>query len=82
MYEVVFTQRAGRDFKSVDREMQNRITTRLNEYSKEPLKYARKLINPKIGTYRFRIGDYRVVFDIEGSDLVILRVGHRSEIYK
>ena len=82
MYEVIFTQRAERDFKSIDREMQNRITTRLKEYSKEPLKYARKLINPKIGTYRFRIGDYRVVFDIEGSDLVILRVGHRSEIYK
>ncbi|MFZ6016134.1 MAG: type II toxin-antitoxin system RelE family toxin [Nitrospirota bacterium] len=26
--------------------------------------------------------DYRVIFDIEGKDIVILRVGHRKEIYK
>ena len=38
--------------------------------------------DPKIGTYRFRMGNYRVIFDIEGKDIVILRVGHRREIYK
>ncbi len=37
---------------------------------------------PKIGTYRFRIGDYRVIFDIYGEDIVILRIGHRRSIYK
>lgn len=35
-----------------------------------------------LGSYRFRIGDYRVVFDLEGDQIVILRVGHRREIYK
>jgi mRNA interferase RelE/StbE len=40
------------------------------------------LIDPKLGTYRFRIGDYRVIFDIEGKDIVVLRVGHRRDIYK
>jgi len=55
---------------------------KLAEYSKEPLEYARKLVNPKIGTYRFRIGDYRAIFDIEGEDIVILRIGHRKDIYK
>ena len=29
-----------------------------------------------------RIGDYRVIFDIEGNDIVVLRAGHRKEIYK
>ncbi|WP_121990726.1 type II toxin-antitoxin system RelE/ParE family toxin [Nitrospira lenta] len=28
------------------------------------------------------MGDYRVVFDLEGGQVVILRVGHRREIYK
>jgi mRNA-degrading endonuclease RelE of RelBE toxin-antitoxin system len=28
------------------------------------------------------IGDYRVIFDIEGNELVVLRVGHRPEIYR
>jgi mRNA interferase RelE/StbE len=36
----------------------------------------------KIGAYRFRIGDYRVVFDIDDNNVVILRIGHRKSIYK
>lgn len=29
-----------------------------------------------------RIGDYRVIFDLEGDEIVILRVGHRMAIYR
>lgn len=50
--------------------------------SKNPLKHAQKLINPKIGEYRFRIGDYRVIFDIDFENIVILRIGHRKKLYK
>lgn len=51
-------------------------------YEQDPLRYAKKLTDPELGSYRFRIGDYRVVFDLIGEDIVILRVGHRSQIYK
>ncbi|HYN43347.1 MAG TPA: type II toxin-antitoxin system RelE/ParE family toxin [Thermoanaerobaculia bacterium] len=40
------------------------------------------LTQPALGTCRYRVGDYRVIFDIAGSDLVILRAGHRSSIYR
>ena len=46
------------------------------------MKYASKLTDPSLGTYRFRIGDYRVIFDIEGEEIVVLRVGHRKDIYR
>lgn len=36
----------------------------------------------QLGSYRFRIGDYRVIFDIENDKIIILRVGHRAKIYK
>ena len=34
--------------------------------------------------YRFRVGDYRIIFDIEKSKLMILimQIGHRKNIYK
>jgi mRNA interferase RelE/StbE len=82
MYKIVFTRRALKDLENIDKEMQNRIATKLKEYGKEPLKYARKLTSPKIGTYRFRIGDYRVIFDIDHENIMILRIGHRNSIYK
>ncbi|NUN98684.1 MAG: type II toxin-antitoxin system RelE/ParE family toxin [Candidatus Omnitrophica bacterium] len=47
-----------------------------------PLKHARKLSNSSIGTYRYRIGNYRVIFDLADRDVVVLRVGHRREIYR
>ena len=43
---------------------------------------ASKLIDETLGQYRYRIGDYRVIFDIHGQNIVILRVGHRREIYR
>ena len=35
-----------------------------------------------LGSYRFRVGDYRIIFDIEEKDIIVLRVGHRRELYK
>jgi len=82
MYRVVLTQRALRDLENIDKKTQNRIAARLKEYAQAPFKYARKLINPHIGTYRFRIGDYRVIFDVDDETIVILRIGHRQSIYR
>jgi mRNA-degrading endonuclease RelE of RelBE toxin-antitoxin system len=41
-----------------------------------------KLTDPLVGRYRFRTGDYRVVFDIVEETLQILAVGHRKDIYR
>ncbi|KYK35320.1 MAG: type II toxin-antitoxin system RelE/ParE family toxin [Theionarchaea archaeon] len=82
MYRILLTRRALKDLESIDKKTQNRIATKLKEYAQEPLKHARKLINPDIGTYRFRIGDYRVIFDAADETIVILRIGHRQNIYR
>lgn len=62
--------------------VKDRVGKTLLRYSEEPLKFAEKLSDPILGEYRFRIGDYRVIFDIEENEIIILRVGHRREIYK
>jgi len=81
-YRLVYTRRAERDIKKLESDTKDRIGKALLRYSEEPLKYAEKLSGPILGEYRFRIGDYRVIFDIEGNEIVVLRVGHRREIYK
>jgi len=82
MFRVLLTQRAAKDFRRLDKRIQKRIAAKIKELSRTPREHALKLTNSKIGTYRFRIGDYRVVFDLDGENLVILRIGHRKEIYK
>ena len=81
MHNILFTDKSIKDLEKIDLETQKRIILKLKEYSKEPLRYARKLANIKIGSYRFRIGDYRVIFDIDSNNIVILRIGHRKNIY-
>ena len=81
-YDLVYTQRAIRDVEKPDPKIKKRLGKILFRYKEEPLRYAEKLSDSKLGTYRFRIGDYRIIFDIEDNEIVVLRVGHRKEIYK
>lgn len=81
-YELVYTRRAERDIEKLEPNVKDRIGKALLRYSEEPLKFAEKLSDPILGEYRFRIGDYRVIFDLQGNEIVPLRVGHRREIYR
>jgi mRNA interferase RelE/StbE len=82
IYRLVYTYRAEKDIKNIDPSVKRQIEKAILKLQGNPLEYSEKLTDPKIGTYRFRTGDYRVIFDIEGRDVVILRIGHRKEIYK
>lgn len=81
-YELVYTKRAVGDIERLDSQVRKRIGKTLLRYKEDPFKYAERLTDSNLGTYRFRIGDYRIIFDVEDSDIVVLRVGHRKEIYK
>jgi len=81
-YRLVYTQKAVRDIDRLAAGVKKRIGTTLLRFKDNPLQYAERLTDPELGGYRFRIGDYRVIFDIEGNDIVVLRAGHRKEIYK
>lgn len=81
-YRLVYTQRALKDIKNFDPQVRQRIGQLLKRLENDPLKFARKLTDPKIGSYRFRVGEYRAVFDVEGEEVVVLRIGHRRDIYR
>ena len=81
-YELIYTRRAENDIRKLEAAVRERIGKTLLRYREDPLKYAGKLSNPILGEYRFRIGDYRVIFDMTENVIIILRVGHRREIYK
>ena len=81
-YSLVYTQRAVKDIQGLEEKIKNRIAKTLLKYSEDPFTHAEKLTNSRLGNYRFRIGDYRVIFDLEEYDISVLRVGHRKDIYR
>lgn len=84
MYSYEFTRQATKDLRKLPKNVQKTIVKKLDYFinSAEPLQFATYLINSEIGQYRFRIGDYRVIFDLENEILIILTLGHRKEIYR
>ena len=80
--EIAFTPSAWRSWKKLPAKTRVRLQEKLLLYSKDPLQYAIKLKESKIGDFRFRIGDYRIVFDLQPDRLIVLAVGDRKEIYK
>lgn len=81
-YTPVYTRTAVNDIQKLDTVAKKKIKKKIEHYSKKPLHYARKLVDSRIGTYRWRVGNHRVVFDIDQKNIVVLRIGHRREIYK
>ncbi|MBP9670314.1 type II toxin-antitoxin system RelE/ParE family toxin [Candidatus Woesebacteria bacterium] len=81
-YSLLYTKTAVKDIKKLDIVAQKRLKKKLELLASDPLHYSKKLVHSDLGTYRYRVGDYRIVFDLEGKEIIILRVGHRREIYK
>lgn len=81
-YKLIYTKIAFKDIQKLDTVTKKRLKAKLENYSKDPFKYSKKLVHSSIGSYRWRIGNYRVVFDVSGNNIIILRIGHRREIYK
>lgn len=81
-YRLIYTHRAIKDIDALGANVKQRIGKTLRRYEQNPLAHAEPLKQSELGSYRFRIGDYRVVFDLEGPEIVVLRVGHRRDIYK
>ncbi len=81
-YRLVYTQRATKDISKLPAEIKQRIKKALEKYVENPFLYATKMADSSLGMYRFRVGSYRILFDIENNDIVILRIGSRDGIYK
>jgi mRNA interferase RelE/StbE len=83
-YKLEISGRAAKDIKALDVVVQRRIASKLKFFitQEDPLSFAKKLVNAKDGDYRWRVGHYRAVFDVEDSTILLLRIQHRSEVYK
>lgn len=84
MYRYEFTPVALRQLEKLSPQIQKRILKKLDFYCRQqdPIRFSDFLTDERLGQFRYRIGSYRVVFDLEENVLVILSVGHRKDIYR
>ncbi len=80
-YEINFKPTSIKDLKKIDKQNQKNIIDKIEKMSDNLFGDIKKLTNftPE---YRLRVGNYRVLFEIEGNKIIIYRIKHRKESYK
>lgn len=82
MYEIIFSRKAKKQLFKLERTIQEKIIFALERIRIRPEDYLTKLVGDP--GYKLRVGDYRVIMDIDKTNLLVLviKIGHRKDIYK
>ncbi|UZJ23660.1 type II toxin-antitoxin system RelE/ParE family toxin [Rhodococcus antarcticus] len=83
-YRITLTPAAARQMRKFDPQVRRQMQAALELLSSDPRPPAATQLVGGAGEWRVRTGDYRIVYEIEDEELLVLvlRVGHRREIYR
>ena len=81
-YNITYKKSVQKDLLNLGKSEARRILDKIEKELSERANTYPALKGPFAGLRKLRVGDYRVVFAINEQDVIILRVGHRREIYK
>ncbi len=84
-YKVRWHEDVGEDLRDLDKEVARKVVDRVAKYLfQDPLKLGKPLKENLAGLYRYRFGDYRIMYvvDIPGEIITVLKVRHRKDIYR
>ena len=78
---------AQKQLKKLDKTVAKKIISYLRKLvhnQENPRIFGKPLLHDKTGLWRYRVGDYRIICQIEDDNftVLVLRLGHRKEVYK
>lgn len=85
-FKIKFTEQALKQLKKMDKHTASLITGWLRkniEDCSDPRQHGKGLTANRSGQWRYRVGDYRIIAEIQDEKIIVLVVGigHRKEIY-
>ena len=80
-YSLVIARRFLKDMRRLSRQDQVRVRRALVALQAEPFR-GRLVRAAETGQYRWRVGDLRIRYDIEGKQVQVLRVVKREDVYR
>lgn len=83
-YRIEWKHSATKELKRLPRDVIHRVIVAVEQLAKEPRPSGAKKLVTAEHTYRIRIGDYRIIYSIFESALLveIIRVKHRKDVYR
>lgn len=81
-YNIVYKKSVHRDLKRIPKAESDRLLNQIEADLAKKAEAYPALKGPFAGLRKYRSGDYRVIYAILGNDVLVLRIGHRKDIYR
>lgn len=81
-YSVVYKRSVSRDLRRISKTEVRGLLKRIEDDLPKKADNVPVLKGDFTGLRKFRIGDYRVIFAIRDEEIIILRIGHRKDVYQ
>jgi addiction module RelE/StbE family toxin len=81
-YNIVYKKSVERDLKKLSKAEAHRVMNQIEKELPEKADTYPVLKGQFAGLRKYRVGDCRVVYAILGNDVLVLRIGHRKDVYK
>lgn len=84
-WKILYALSAADILRNLPKDIQKRIVGKMRFFisTGNPMKYAETLKDKELGDFRFRIGNYRIIFVILGEKKIyVIKIGKRDEVYK
>ena len=82
VYKIEYKSSVSKDLKKLDKKVTKRILNELEKNLGENSNIGVLLSGQFKGLFKYRVGDYRIIYAKTIRGVLILRIGHRSKIYK
>lgn len=86
VWTIKISELAAKQLKKLDKQTAKKIMQYLKEriaHQKDPRLFGKPLLHNQTGLWRYRVNDHRIICHLEDHHFVVLvlRVGHRKEVY-
>lgn len=82
-YTIEFSLKAAKLFKELPKSVKNQLSPNIDNLAENPRPSGVKKLKERKNYYRIRVGDYRIIYQINDKTLFILiaKIGHRKDVY-
>lgn len=80
-YAVIPSKRFEDDFRILPKDVQRQVLSAINRIKADPHR-GQKLRGVEVGVWRYRVGNWRIRYDVEGTRISLHVVRHRKDVYR
>jgi mRNA interferase RelE/StbE len=84
MFDIYYAKSVGKDIKWINKNALHKIREDIEKLCNFPdIRNIKRLSAHPLAEYRLRIGEYRILFDVNWNEkkIFILKIGHRKDVY-